>query len=63
MLTAQAMSDDSHFVNYQYANTPLLTSTPSIERTLTGHVEVIEMGECELIKDLHQQQGKTDSMR
>jgi len=30
------------FVNYQYANTEDLDS--SIERTLTGHVEVIEMG-------------------
>ena len=30
------------FVNYQYANTKDLDS--SIERTLTGHVEVIEMG-------------------
>ena len=37
------------FVNYQYANA--LSVDSSIERTLTGHVEVIEMGDVTNVGD------------
>ena len=44
------------FVNYQYANTKDLDS--SIERTLTGHVEVIEMGNVRNMGDPTTAAGK-----
>ena len=44
------------FVNYQYANTKDLDS--SIERTLTGHVEVIEMGNVRNMGDATTPAGK-----